>query len=228
MKQLPSRLEYYPGGTLNLLTDKINELRDYLSDKEKGQVSLRRGIDKSRKSDKEVSKGECPHCDGKHMDGYTHSPKTCSICKVVSNPPQQEESRGGCDKCGGLPFKHKEWCGKPQLKEESPKEDEVEKLFKIIEKHGEGTSEGYIYWESWADEPQSLKQELAGYINSRYVSKEKIKEIRLDERKKLLKEIYDAGKMEDGYYNPGKSYRCFDALFRNSLSDNPSLGLEEL
>lgn len=56
------------------LGDKINEIIDYLQAKE------------------EASKGECPHCDEKHMDGYVHNPKTCFMCR--DNPPEHEESDG--------------------------------------------------------------------------------------------------------------------------------------
>ena len=41
---------------------------------------------------------------------------------------------------------------------------EVERLFNIIEKHGEGTSESSIYWQSSDGEPDSLKKDLAIYI----------------------------------------------------------------
>ena len=123
--KLPNKLDLYQ---LREMTDtyavettieKVNQLIDYLSDKE-------------------ASKGECKHL-------WDTSSARCQLCgedyyaqqisERKSTPPQQEESRGGCDKCGGLPFKHKEWCGKPQLKEESPgtSEDPEERFVHGVE-----------------------------------------------------------------------------------------------
>lgn len=64
---------------------------------------------------------------------------------------------------------------KPQLKEESPKEDEVEELFKIIQTWRR-TSEGYIYWESWADEPQISETRLIWIHQSQFCLKGQSKE----------------------------------------------------
>lgn len=49
-----------------------------------------------------VEKWECPHCDKKHMDGYIHNPKTCSICRIDSNlptSPMVEKWEFKCDRC---------------------------------------------------------------------------------------------------------------------------------
>lgn len=211
-------------GTVTL-QDKINEIIDYLSDKE-------------------ASKGECAcksyetvdiGCEVCHPELKTDN-KFCWKHGIVGirygkdgcnhHPPQQEESKGECRKdiwkdgvmYNDPPYVDENIRNNPQLKEESPKasdnpwldkahkmrleaeeimdkvnarinespkEDEAEELFKIIEKHGEGTSEGYIYWESWADEPQSLKQELAGYIKTNFVSKTKLK--------RELRDVKDSG-----------------------------------
>ena len=177
------------------LKQKVNELIDYLSDKEDGRYYiLDRRIAKSEDIDKDM--GECV-CSFQHLNNGEVNANIRSDCPVHNPfPPQQEESRGECEHFYGylprLRFgdlvipKRCKYCGErePQIKEESPKEDEVEELFKIIEKHGEGTSEGAIYWESWADEPQSLKQELAGYIKANFVSKVKA-------RRELLNESID-------------------------------------
>ncbi len=144
----------------------------------------------------EESRGECENCAVNKPGGViaaTSDLKHCAVCGRDLFPednfpePQLKEE---CTCYRGDHLVYKDYCPKHRstVKEESPKEDEVEKLFKIIEKHGEGTSEGAIYWESWADEPQSLKQELAGYIKANFVSKVKIKS-QLSEVEKLFKSV---------------------------------------
>jgi hypothetical protein len=94
-------------------------------------------------SDKEASKGEFENvCGGRHYHSFWRYSKKCMGCDKTleeCNPPQQEESRGEkppcteSDPCGchfGEVFHADGICAcelaNPQLKEESPKEDEWE------------------------------------------------------------------------------------------------------
>ncbi len=89
--KLPKKLEQPTGWSDNMAfknTEKINELIDYLSDKEE---PIQEWVKWSKKLEKklEASKGECVGFGSFHIKGGL----SCKQCYI---PPQQEESRGEC------------------------------------------------------------------------------------------------------------------------------------
>ena len=118
-------LEYREG----IITDKINQLIDYLSDKEDPEKIVKSYNDLlDRQHEGEASKGECKRFSAGDVPNYS-SPS--SLAPSPSHPPQQEE----CKHTKKYSVGHNDWkCddwGEPQLKEESPKEDELSKVHKL-------------------------------------------------------------------------------------------------
>lgn len=192
--------------------DKINELIDYLSDKE-------------------ANKGECKRCMYK-LSGGTWRCERCGKSFDEKHPPQQEESKGECGEDVKLVMRNlnlammqletgyedmaydllrktvkilDEETVKPQLKEESPKEDELVKLLASLRDHSNfmvGREDQCVVcgmsWTKIADEIERLT-----------VSKEKIKR-EIDKELELLR-----GTTACTFYD-----------FADDLKE--SLGLEEL
>lgn len=215
-----------------MMAKKINELRDYLSDKEE---PIQEWVKWSKKLEKklEASKGECVGFGSFHIKGGL----SCKQCYI---PPQQEEFRsdccsavvyrGGridvCTQCNKFCESHKlvkeesrgevkqvnvdvcRVCGemftggrskswhddkhaKPQLKEESPKEDEAqdkclhpatrdgkcvwcEKTLVPTEQDGDEEWVGE-FREYWYGHDRHCIQ-VINYLKANFVSKVKIKE----------------------------------------------------
>lgn len=149
---------------------------DYLSDKEASTEKVtiknnRKFVEVETEPSKlywsgveEASKGECVECH--RTSRVVDLDNGCPFCGTdkedfITHPPQQEESRGECiidPESGRCISKAWHECKyrKPQLKEESPKEDEQE------------------------NQPQpDSKVEMVrmDLVNKHYVSKEKIKKV---------------------------------------------------
>ena len=152
---------------------KVNELRDYLSDKEASKGECICGVGawrsdcpyahiKLHSPQQEESKhaGDIAWCDCECHTKGSPQPK-CDKCYP------KEESRVVCD-CGRVFEPGDNYCqaclnDKPQLKEESPKEDEDKLLDTIID------------YELSRNSVEGLKYSVRGYLLRYYVSKIKIK-----------------------------------------------------
>lgn len=162
--KLPKKLEPWtriePGtGTLQ---DKINEIIDYLSDKEGGEVKT--GIPMGKHP---IATKDCSVCKAKK--GWIHLYEECTpkvACKSCGAEMIETEHYIGskklrsdfnCSKCGLSDL------DKPQLKEESPKEDEWDK-------------ETEKQWQYKLQTGFIDVSELKWFINRNFVSKVKIKE----------------------------------------------------
>lgn len=205
----------YSGSNVLEIVEKLNELVEAHEQLVKCEVESLDVLSQQGecKHTKKYSVGaddwKCADC-GKEVDlpYHLHNDKTGEIdthtCKVA-NPPQQEESRGECNKCKG------EGCWictgigedpatpdtketpnppKPQLKEESPKEDEQEwthDFYELMQTYRHtlitdqvGTSKAY--------------ELVKDYIKANFVSKVKIKR----EIDKLQKSCYEVDGVIDG------------------------------
>ena len=137
------------------IRNKINEIIDYLEDPENIIKAYKDLLDRQHEGEaskgdnslfndqklnecanilanddmdkiKEASKGECPHCDEKHMDGYAHNPKTCFMCR--DNPPEHKcdhktnyfmNAVNGCKVCSKKAQKALSRDGDPKYEEAS-------------------------------------------------------------------------------------------------------------
>ncbi len=144
---------------------KINEIIDYLSDKEETDKTwLKKILLKDKPNYEEASKGGCLNCG---IDYPKYHTKECvnghNHC-FFNNPPQQEESRGE-SKCPYLNDDCPRCYPNPQLKEKSTKEDEWEHFNNNFLPLADG----------------KFGESVKDYIKANFVSKVKIKRELLEE-----------------------------------------------